>query len=88
MHMLCSVQEHTWVGAASPISVWCRAPRCISERSTVHQEAVFGVDGGLSVQAQDHMKQQQVYVGSVAVNHSIEGPIPDPVALPAGMQCS
>lgn len=29
--------------------------------------------------------KQQVYVGSVAVNHSMEGgPIPDPVALPAG----
>jgi len=39
----------------------------------------------LSLQAQHHMKQQ-VYVGSVAVNHSIEGPISDPVALPAGEQ--
>ena len=28
--------------------------------------------------------KQQLYVGSVAVNHSVEGPIPDPVALPAG----
>lgn len=40
------------------------------------------------LQAQHHMKQQQVYVGSVAVNHSIEGPIPDPVALPAGRVAS
>ncbi|CAK0779799.1 hypothetical protein CVIRNUC_004855 [Coccomyxa viridis] len=36
------------------------------------------------VQAQHHMKQQ-LYVGSLAVNHSVEGPIPDPVALPAGI---
>ncbi len=36
------------------------------------------------VQAQHHMKQQ-LYVGSLAVNHSVEGPIPDPVALPAGL---
>ena len=34
-------------------------------------------------QAQHHTKQQ-LYVGSLAVNHSVEGPIPDPVALPAG----
>lgn len=39
------------------------------------------------MQAQHHTKQQ-VYVGSVAVNHSIEGPISDPVALPAGGQLS
>ena len=32
--------------------------------------------------------KQQVYVGSVAVNHSIEGLISDPVALPAGEQVS
>lgn len=36
------------------------------------------------MQAQHHMKQQ-LYVGSLAVNHSVEGPIPDPVALPAGL---
>ena len=43
----------------------------------------LSVKGKGGVQAQHHMKQQ-LYVGSLAVNHSVEGPIPDPVALPAG----